>query len=131
MNLYQREITDVYFIYLLLERGQGREEERERNINVWLPLTHPLLGTWSTTQACALTGNRTGNNLVCRLVLNPLSHTSQGYTFFFYSSFWFTAKLSRRYRHFPCISCPHIRTAFPLSMSHTRALHLLQTMNLH
>ena len=47
----------IDFICLFLERGEGREKERERNINVWLPLAHPLLGTWSTTQACALTGN--------------------------------------------------------------------------
>ena len=40
------------------------EEERERNINVRLPLTWPPLGTWPATQACALTGNRTGNPLV-------------------------------------------------------------------
>ena len=33
------------FIYLFLERGERREEERERNISVWLPLIHPLLGT--------------------------------------------------------------------------------------
>ena len=33
------------FIYLFLERGDGRKIERERNINVWLPLTHPLLVT--------------------------------------------------------------------------------------
>ena len=33
------------FIYLLLERREWREKERERNINVWLPLVHPLLGT--------------------------------------------------------------------------------------
>ena len=26
------------FIYLFLERGERREKERERNINVWLPL---------------------------------------------------------------------------------------------
>ena len=39
----------IYF----LERG--REKERERNINVWLPLAGPLLGTWLTTRACALT----------------------------------------------------------------------------
>ena len=26
------------FIYLFLERGEGREKERRRNINVWLPL---------------------------------------------------------------------------------------------
>ena len=28
---------------------------------MWLPLTRPLLGTWPTTQACALTGNWTSN----------------------------------------------------------------------
>ena len=62
---------------LFLERGEGKEKERERNINVWLPLEHLLLGTRSTTQACALTGNRTRDPLVRRLLLNPLSHTSQ------------------------------------------------------
>ena len=35
----------------------------------------PPMGTRPTTQACALTGNRTGDPLVCRLVLNSLSHT--------------------------------------------------------
>ena len=45
---------------------------------MWLPLMRPLLGTWPTTKACALTGNRTSNPLVHRLLLNPLSHTSQG-----------------------------------------------------
>ena len=46
-----------YFLkrcYLFLEKGEGREKERERNINVWLPLRCPQLGTWPTTQACAL-----------------------------------------------------------------------------
>ena len=43
-----------------------------------LPLARPLPGTIPATQACALTGNRTSDLLVCRLVLNPLSHTSQG-----------------------------------------------------
>ena len=38
----------------------------------------PPTGTWPETQACALTGNQTSDPLVCRLVLNPLSHTSQG-----------------------------------------------------
>ena len=45
------------FIYLFLERREGREKERERNINVWLPLVCPPLRTWPATQACALTGN--------------------------------------------------------------------------
>ena len=35
-----------------------------------------------TTQAYALTGNRTSNPLVHRLVLKPLSHTSQGKNIF-------------------------------------------------
>ena len=49
----------------------------ERNIKVWLLLMRPLLGTCPATQVCALTGNRTGNPLVLRPALNPLSHTSQ------------------------------------------------------
>ena len=65
------------FIYLFIERRERREIERERNIDVWLPLMCPLLGTWLTTLECALTGNRTSNPLVHRPALNPLSHTSQ------------------------------------------------------
>ena len=38
---------------------KGRE--RERNICVWLPLTRPPTGDLATTQACALTGNQTGD----------------------------------------------------------------------
>ena len=62
------------FIYLFLERG---EEERERNINLWLSFMCPQLGTGPTTQACTLTGNWIFNPLVHRTALNPLSHTSQ------------------------------------------------------
>ena len=46
------------FIYLFLERGERREKDRKRSINVQLPLACPLLETWPETQACALTGNR-------------------------------------------------------------------------
>ena len=63
------------FTYLFLDRGEGRE--KERNINVWLPLVRPLLGTWPETQACVLTGNQTGDLLVHQPAPNPLSHTSQ------------------------------------------------------
>ena len=31
-------------------RGKGREKEREGNINVWLPLKHPLLRPWPGLQ---------------------------------------------------------------------------------
>ena len=44
-------------LFIYFQRGKGREKERERNIRVWLPLMGPLLGTWPTTQACALTRN--------------------------------------------------------------------------
>ena len=48
-------------LYLwFLERREGREKE-ERNPNVWLPLPQSPLKTWPATQACALTGNRTGD----------------------------------------------------------------------
>ena len=70
------------FIYIFLEKGEQREKERERNVNVWLPLARPLLGTWPATQACALTGNRTSDPSFCSPVLNPLSHTSQGFIAF-------------------------------------------------
>ena len=43
----------------------------------------PCWGIQPITQACAPTGIRTSNPLVCRLALNPLSHTSQGCTHFF------------------------------------------------
>ena len=39
---------------LFIFRETGREGERERNINVWCPVSHSLLETWFTTQACAL-----------------------------------------------------------------------------
>ena len=90
--------TVFYFfkicIYLLfLERGREGEKEG-KNINVWLPLERPLLGTWPATQVCALTGNQTGNPLVCRSALNPLSHTSQGCLFFFTVAFFVPVKHS-------------------------------------
>ena len=50
----------------------------ESNINVWLLLACPPLRSWPITQACALTGNGTGNPLVCSPALNPLSYTSPG-----------------------------------------------------
>ena len=63
------------FISLLIFRQRGREGEREREKHQCVVASHaPLKGTWSTTQACALTENRTGDPLVHRPALNPLSH---------------------------------------------------------
>ena len=65
-------------IYLFLEREEREEKESERNVNVWLPLAHLLLGTWPTTQACALTGSRTGDLSILRPACSPLSHPGEG-----------------------------------------------------
>ena len=45
------------FIYLFFERGEGKEKERERNIDVWLPLAHLQQETQPATQAWTLTEN--------------------------------------------------------------------------
>ena len=79
------------FLVLILQvcrkTGQGSSwgdlVSKGEKYQLWLPLECPPLGTWPATQACALTGNQTGDTLVHRLVLNLLSHTSQGY--FLYS----------------------------------------------
>ena len=31
-------------LFIFIDRGEGREKEKEKNIYVWLPLLHPLLG---------------------------------------------------------------------------------------
>ena len=79
---------------------------------MWLPLTCPLLGTWLATQACALTGNRTGNPLVRRLALDPLSHTSQGSIFNFITLF-FSITI------YPLIPLPPLPTPLPPCTHHT------------
>ena len=59
----------IFYLFIFREGG-GREKDRERNIDVWLPLA---LGTRPTMQACALTENQTIDPLVRRPALNPLS----------------------------------------------------------
>ena len=65
----------ILFIYLVLERGQGRKTGRKTQISCLLHTTPP--GTEPTTQARALTGNRTDSPLLCGMTPNQLSHTSQ------------------------------------------------------
>ena len=67
------------FTYLFLETKEGRKREGEKHQCVVASRVPPPLGTWPATQACALTGNQTGDTLVHRPAPNPLSHTSQGY----------------------------------------------------
>ena len=77
-----------FFFNFFLERR--REGERERNIKVGLPLEFPLLGTWPTTQACALTGNQTNNPLVCRLARAQSTEPYQPgcFSFLMYGSYF-------------------------------------------
>ena len=63
----------ILFIYFT-EQG-GRKRERETSMCGYL--LRPSLGTQPATQACVLTGNRTGDPLVQKPALNPLNHTSQ------------------------------------------------------
>ena len=81
--MYQKRINydNVIFYFfkiLFIYYYMGREGETERNINVWLPLAHPSLGTWPATQAYAQTGNGASDLLLCSPSFNPLSYTSQG-----------------------------------------------------
>ena len=66
-----------YFLYLFIfrerERGRrqrGRETPMCKRSMDWLPLTHPQLGAWMTTQVCALTGNRTDDPSICGMMLS-------------------------------------------------------------
>ena len=64
-------------LFIFRERGREGEGERERHQCV-VAFRAPPTGDLPATQACVLTGNQTGNPLVHRLALSPLSHNSQG-----------------------------------------------------
>ena len=121
---YQKKYTFSFFKDLYLFIFRGREKERERNINVWLLLVHPLLGTWPATQACALTGNQTSHPLVHRLVLNPLSHTSQGRSIYFLNQGrYFSRRLGKLSESFNTIVLPVFRTkSSTLAVSYIKML---------
>ena len=75
-------ITSVFFkrFYLFVFRERGREGERKEEKHQCVIASGPKLGTCPATQACALTGNQTGDPLILRPLLNPLSYISQGIT---------------------------------------------------
>ena len=85
---------------------------------MWLPLKHPLLGTWPANQACALSGHQTSDLLVRRPALSPLSHTSQGsflllLLLFYYNSpnfspLLFPVPLPCHGQALPCCPCPWV-----------------------
>ena len=68
--MFPKQLHRFYFLrfYLFIFREWGREEGREASISC--PLTTPL-GTWPTTQACALAESGTTNLRVWRPTLGP------------------------------------------------------------
>ena len=68
-----------YSLLFFLERGEGREKERKRVIDQ-LPLAQAPTGDQCATQACAPTGNQTGDLSPYGMILNQLSHDGQGLT---------------------------------------------------
>ena len=85
---WQSRATGIFlniYLFIFRERGKDGEREGEKHQCV-VALMCPLLGTCPATQACALTGNWTGNPLVCEPSFNPLSHTKQGIFLNIYSN---------------------------------------------
>ena len=60
--------------FLKKEGKEGRKRGRETSM--YGCLSYALSGDLAHNQACARTGNQSGNSLVHRPALNPLSHTS-------------------------------------------------------
>ena len=85
---------------------EGREKERERNINVRVKhrsvvsCTCPL-GTDPATQACALSGNWTSDLLLCGTMPNQLSCTGQCWEYVFFKIFPFPECLCAASVHTP------------------------------
>ena len=84
-NEFGTKICLKGFIYLFLEGGEGRKRGRETSVQGMHRLAGCLLqaSTWAGTkpaiQARALTGCRPSDPLLCRMMPNPLDHTSQGW----------------------------------------------------
>ena len=73
--------TSFFFLrfYLFIFRERGREGERGEEYLCGCLSCAPYWRPDPQPRQCALPGNQTGDPLVHRLVLNPLSHTSQGW----------------------------------------------------
>ena len=73
--IFSHYFLKILFIYFYREGKDGRR--RERKTSMCGCLSNDPYTRYLTRNPCALTGNWTGDPLVHRLVLNPLSHTSQ------------------------------------------------------
>ena len=80
-NLFKFPELQLFFFFLkilFIFRKKGREGEKHQCV---VASCMPPAGDLATTQACALTGNQTGDPLVHRPAFNPLSHSSQSIFF--------------------------------------------------
>ena len=75
-----RFLKKILFIYLFLEREEGKERGTKTSMCGCLSCI-PYWGLVPQPRNIPWTGNRTGDTLICRPVLDPLSHTSQGKRF--------------------------------------------------
>ena len=81
------------FIYLFLERGEGREREKHQCV-VASPV--PPTGDLACNPGMCPDWESNGEPLVLRLVPNPLSQTSQDQVFFFFLRFYLSSFLEIR-----------------------------------
>ena len=77
-----------FFVYFEGE-GKGREKRGRASSICGCLSCVPPLGTLPIAQTCVPTENQTSNPLLPSLVLNPLSHTSQGNSLLFWLYFLF------------------------------------------
>ena len=65
------------FIYSFVERGEGREKDRERSISVWLPLACPPTGDLACNPGMCPDWESICQPFGSQPTLNPLSYTNQ------------------------------------------------------
>ena len=83
-----------FVFFFFLREGKGRKKRGGETSMYGCLSRAPLLGTWPTTQARALTRNRTDDSSFHRLALSTLSHISQGYFVLFQRCFDYSGSLA-------------------------------------
>ena len=84
-NIYLFIYLFVYLFIYFQRKGRGEGKRGKETLITYL--SHALEpGAEPTPQACALTGNRTGDPSLCETALIQLSHTGQGMLLYFSQS---------------------------------------------
>ena len=81
------KILLITFIYLFIYRQRGREGEREGEKHQCLVATHaPPTGDLAHNPGMCSDRESNQQPFGCQLALNPLSHTSQGWFYYFFNT---------------------------------------------